>query len=66
MTFNSANNRWQGAETYLRLWTSGGHPGNAADAVRRWVAPSSGTIQITGNAKDPANQLRRRGHGFDS
>ena len=52
MTFNSTTNRWQGAETYLQLCATGGHPGNAADAVRRWVAPSSGTIQITGNAKD--------------
>jgi hypothetical protein len=52
MTFNSAANRWQGAETYLLLWSSGGHPGNAADAQRRWMAPSAGTIQITGNAKD--------------
>jgi len=54
MTFNSTYNRWQGAETYLMLWSSGGHPGNAAEAIRRWVAPSSGTIQITGNAKDLA------------
>jgi Concanavalin A-like lectin/glucanases superfamily/Fibronectin type III domain len=52
MTFNSTYNRWQGAETYLRLWNSGGHPGNAAEAIRRWVAPSSGTVQITGNARD--------------
>jgi len=52
MTYSSTYLRWQGAETYLRLWNTGGHPGNGADAVRRWVAPSSGTIQITGNAKD--------------
>jgi hypothetical protein len=52
MTFSSTNNWWQGAETYLRLWNNGGHPGTGADAVRRWVAPSSGSIQITGNAKD--------------
>ncbi len=52
MTYNSTYARWQGAETYLRLWNNGGHPGNGADAVRRWVAPSAGTIQITGNAKD--------------
>ena len=50
MTFNSASNRWQGAETYLLLWADGGHPGNGADAQRRWVAPSAGTIQVTGNA----------------
>jgi hypothetical protein len=52
MTYNSAGRYWQGAETNLGLWGSGGAPGNAADAVRRWVAPSAGTIQITGNAKD--------------
>ena len=53
MTFNSARNRWQGVqETSMELWATGGHPGSAADAQRRWVASSSGTIQITGNAKD--------------
>ena len=50
MTYNSTGRWWQGAETYLRLEVNGGHPGNAADAVRRWVAPSAGTIQVTGNA----------------
>jgi hypothetical protein len=52
MTFNSAANRWEGAEAYLWLYATGGHPGNPTDAVRRWVAPSAGTIQITGNAND--------------
>ncbi len=52
MTYNATGGYWQGAETYLRLWNNGGHPGNGADAVRRWVSPSSGTVQITGNAKD--------------
>ena len=51
MTYNATGGYWQGAETYLRLWNNGGHPGNGADAVRRWVSPSSGTVQITGNAK---------------
>jgi len=52
MTYNSSTRNWQGAETYLLLNATGGHPGNGADAVRRWVAPSSGSIRITGNAKD--------------
>jgi Concanavalin A-like lectin/glucanases superfamily/Fibronectin type III domain len=52
MTYNATTKVWQGAETYLRLWNTGGHPGNGADAVRRWVAPAAGTIQITGNTKD--------------
>ena len=52
MTFDSTKNRWQTAGTYPVLYGTGGHPGTGADAVRRWVAPSSGSIQITGNAKD--------------
>ena len=55
MTYNSSLRRWQGAETYMRLWNTGGHPGNSADAVRRWVSPSAGTIQITGNASHGAS-----------
>jgi hypothetical protein len=41
---------WQGAETFLVLWYDGGHPGNSADAVRRWTVPSSGTAHISGLA----------------
>jgi hypothetical protein len=55
MTYNSTTRIWQGAETYLRIWGGTGHPGNGADAVRRWVAPSAGTIQITGNASHAAS-----------
>src|SRR5207237_1361302 len=52
MSFDSANNRWQGSETYSLLWAGGGHPGNAVDAVLQWRTPSAGTIRITGNAAD--------------
>ncbi|MEP6934740.1 MAG: LamG-like jellyroll fold domain-containing protein, partial [Nitrospirota bacterium] len=52
MIWNAAANQWQGGEPFNWLWNTGGHPGNASDAVKRWVAPSSGTIRITGNAKD--------------
>ncbi|MFO0773851.1 MAG: DUF4038 domain-containing protein [Nitrospiraceae bacterium] len=52
MTYDSANGRWQGNETYLLLTRPGGHPGNAGDAVRRWVAPTTGTVSITGVAAD--------------
>jgi hypothetical protein len=55
MTYNSTTRIWQGAETYLRIWGDRTHPGNSADAVRRWVAPSAGTIQITGNASHAAS-----------
>lgn len=43
---------WQGPETYLLLWSNGGHPGNYNDAVRQWRAPGNGTIHITGNVSD--------------
>ncbi|ULA62597.1 MAG: Fibronectin type-III domain-containing protein [Nitrospira sp.] len=52
MTFNATNNTWQGAEAYLALGSSSGHPGATRDAVRRWVAPNAGTIQLTGRASD--------------
>jgi hypothetical protein len=52
MTFNSAGNYWQGAETYLLLTRFEAHPGSGADAVRRWVAPGAGTVQITGQISD--------------
>ena len=43
---------WQGSEQYLIVWRDGGHPGNTKDSVRRWTAPTAGTIRITGNAHD--------------
>ncbi len=52
MTYNAASGYWQGAETYLRIWHSGTHPGSSLDAVRRWVAPSAGTVRLTGRAAD--------------
>jgi hypothetical protein len=49
---DSTDGYWQGGETYLRLWSNGGHPGRSADAVRRWIAPKAGTVHIGGNAHD--------------
>ena len=49
---------WQGGEkfphdtfAFLRLTAEGGHAGNAPlhTAIRRWVAPQSGTIEIQGS-----------------
>ncbi len=50
LTWNG--NFWSGADGYIGLWDDGGHPGNSTDAVRRWVAPQAGSIQITGNTFD--------------
>ncbi|NOS79567.1 MAG: hypothetical protein HOP35_16675 [Nitrospira sp.] len=52
LTFNSATSIWQGSEAYLQLTATDGHPGATRDAVRRWVAPGAGTVQITGTARD--------------
>ncbi len=41
---------WQCCETYALLWKDGGHPGAARDVVRRWTAPSDGTVEISGVA----------------
>ena len=55
---------WQGGPNYpdpglgwLKLHAEGGHPGNTLDhvVVRRWTAPASGKVQITGRIKhEPA------------
>jgi len=50
LTWNG--NFWSGTDGYIGLWNDGGHPGNSTDAVRRWVAPSAGSIQITGTTFD--------------
>ena len=43
---------WQGPETYLLLWSNGGHPGNYNDAIRQWRAPANGSVRITGTVFD--------------
>jgi hypothetical protein len=52
LTFNATTNVWQGSELYMLLGATDGHPGATLDAVRRWVAPGAGTVQITGTARD--------------
>ncbi|MBI3323944.1 MAG: hypothetical protein HYZ92_01530, partial [Candidatus Omnitrophica bacterium] len=42
-------NTWKGNEPYLLLWADGGHPGGAGHAIRRWTAPSAGTVQLVSN-----------------
>lgn len=40
---------WQGNETYLNLGKDWGHPGESADAVRRWQAVQAGTVTVSTN-----------------
>jgi hypothetical protein len=56
------NNTWQAGEAlpdpqlgYAMLNVEGGHPGDSAhQVIRRWTAPSDGTLHIEGELKHPA------------
>lgn len=37
---------------YLSIWDTGAAPGTPLDTVRRWVAPSDGSIRITGTSEN--------------
>ncbi|MFH0919766.1 MAG: family 16 glycosylhydrolase [Fibrobacterota bacterium] len=51
MTWDSANNRWKGDETYLLLGNGTFHPGENGDAVLDWIAPQSGTVRVCGTVR---------------
>jgi hypothetical protein len=51
MQLDSASN-WVGTEQYNLIGNNWQHPGNNADSVRRWTAPSAGSIRTTGTASD--------------
>ncbi len=51
MTYDTANSRWNGSTTYCLVGKDWQHPDAGPDSVRRWVAPASGVISITGIAK---------------
>ncbi len=51
MTYSSG--LWSGAELYQGLWIDGGHPGNSGGtAKRRFIAPSTGTYNVSGVTGD--------------
>ncbi len=58
------NKAWQGGDKlpdptlgWVMLSATGGHPGDAAHcAIRRWIAPASGTLRIEGLLAHPAEQ----------
>jgi hypothetical protein len=51
MTWDSANNRWQGSETFILVGDNWQHPDNSYDSVRKWVAPNSGKVRLSGIAR---------------
>ena len=54
LVFNVAQNKWEGNELYLAIWSNGFHHGASGShkgAVVRWTAPAAGQVQINGVAK---------------
>ncbi|TVX92185.1 RHS repeat protein [Paenibacillus agilis] len=48
MTFDAKKQEWKGAREFSTLTFNMYHPDPSA-AVRKWVAPKSGTVRLTGN-----------------
>jgi hypothetical protein len=48
MNWNYSASMWKGSEPSLLVWDNGMHP-DVTDAVRKWVSPFSGTVEITMN-----------------
>jgi len=51
MTWDSANGWWSKSGTYSIVHGNGQHPDIGADSVRKFTAPSAGTIKITGTVR---------------
>lgn len=49
---SSSGTIWNGAQLYQGIWDTGQHPGATSAAIRRWVAPSTGTWNISGVTGD--------------
>lgn len=49
MTWDTGSGRWKGSSTYCLIMNSSQHP-DGNDSVRKWVAPSTGTVRVKGNA----------------
>ena len=45
------NDRWYGSQTFCLIANNWQHPQGSAQSARQWVAPSSGTVTITGNPR---------------
>jgi hypothetical protein len=57
MTWNSSFGRWAGYTTDSIIADNWQHPERATDSVRKWVAPQSGSINITSNVAKRFNGL---------
>lgn len=51
MTFDAANQVWAGSTTNLYVGTDWQHPAGGTQSQRKWIAPGSGTVTITGSVR---------------
>ena len=53
MGFENARVLWKkNPDEGVLIWAAGMHPGPTVDAVRRWMAPLTGTVALTGHFAD--------------
>jgi hypothetical protein len=52
MTWDASTHNWRGNETALLIGNGFLHPGVTSVAVLTWIAPQTGTVNISGSAKD--------------
>ncbi|QJD85854.1 SGNH/GDSL hydrolase family protein [Cohnella herbarum] len=51
MTWNGASGVWSGSVTNLLIGSDWQHPAIGIQSQRKWIAPSSGTVRITGSVR---------------
>jgi hypothetical protein len=52
LTYDDANQRFVAADPGLFLWNTGMHPGINVDVIRRFTAPTDGSVVVGGSAFD--------------
>ncbi|WP_240422245.1 hypothetical protein, partial [Paenibacillus periandrae] len=50
MVWDNLNQFWQGSQPWLVVASNWQHPSPNTSSVRKWVAPQTGLVRITGNA----------------
>ncbi|MEJ8305107.1 right-handed parallel beta-helix repeat-containing protein [Saccharibacillus sacchari] len=56
LAYDGNQKLWSTSSGFPWVAASSQHPGDAADAVRKWVAPGPGTIEISGIVKKSGNK----------
>jgi hypothetical protein len=52
LTYDGGRQLWVASDPGLFIWNTGLHPGIGIDVIRRWTAPSNGTVVLRGSIFD--------------